>query len=133
MQANSTVLDVAANCAAVEAAARAASAEGAELLLTPELFPVGYAPSTLRSAFDPATLPAIREALAGTARRHNIGLVYSLPAVSPTGEWNISATLVDESGNELLSYAKVHLFGPEERAAFAPAAHAPAVVDFNGF
>ncbi|MET3810725.1 nitrilase-related carbon-nitrogen hydrolase [Arthrobacter sp. UYEF3] len=133
MQAKSVVLDVAANCAAVEEAARAASEAGAQLLLTPELFPVGYAPRRLRAAFDPTTLPAIRGVLAGTARRHNIALVYSLPAVTPAGEWNISATLVNESGDELLSYSKVHLFGPEERAAFAPAAEAPEVVVFHGF
>lgn len=133
MQANSAVLDVAANVAAVEEAARAASAEGAQLLLTPELFPVGYAPIRLRAAFDPATLPALRAALAGVARRHRIALVYSLPAVTPAGEWRISATLVDESGEELLRYEKVHLFGPDEREAFAAATEAPDVVEFHGF
>ena len=132
MQANAAVLDVKANCAAVGEAAREASAAGAQLLLTPELFPVGYAPLRLRSAFDPTTLPALREVLAGIARRHNIALVYSLPVVTPAGEWHISATLVDASGHELLSYDKVHLFGPEERAAFAPAAAAPRVVEFQG-
>ena len=132
MQANAAVLDVKANCAAVEEAAGGAAAAGAQLLLTPELFPVGYAPLRLRSDFDPGMLPALREALAGIARRHNIALVYSLPAVTPSGEWHISATLVDGSGDELLTYDKVHLFGPEERAAFAPAAAAPGVVDFHG-
>ncbi|WP_456509071.1 nitrilase-related carbon-nitrogen hydrolase [Arthrobacter sp. TE12232] len=132
MQANSAVLDITANCAAVDDAARTAAAAGAQLLLTPELFPVGYAPGRLRTDFDPATLPALREALAGIARRHNIALVYSLPAVTPAGGWHISATLVDESGDELLSYGKVHLFGPDERAAFAPAAAAPGVVEFHG-
>jgi predicted amidohydrolase len=123
---------VQANCAAVEEAAREASAAGAQLLLTPELFPVGYAPRRLRAAFDPGTLPALRETLAGIARRHSIGLVYSLPALTPAGDWHISATLVDASGRELLSYDKVHLFGPEERAAFAPASEAPGVVEFHG-
>ncbi|MET4590761.1 nitrilase-related carbon-nitrogen hydrolase [Arthrobacter sp. 754] len=132
MQANSAVLDVKANCAAVGEAAREASAAGAQLLLTPELFPVGYAPLRLRAALDPTTLPALREVLAGIARRHNIALVYSLPAVTPAGEWHISATLVDASGHELLNYDKVHLFGPEERAAFSPAAAAPGVVEFHG-
>ncbi len=132
MQANAAVLDVAANCDAVEEAARAAAAAGAQLLLTPELFPVGYAPHRVRAEFDPATLPALRDALAGIAKRHRIGLVYSLPAPTPAGAWHISATLVDESGQELLSYGKVHLFGPDERSAFAPAAEPPGVVDFHG-
>ena len=132
MQANAAVLDVEANCRAVDGAARTAAAAGARLLLTPELFAVGYAPLRLRAELDPGTLPAIRLELAEIARRHGIALVYSLPAVAGTGEWQITATLVDENGSELLSYAKVHLFGPAERQAFVPAGDAPAVVDFRG-
>lgn len=132
MQANSAVLDVEANCRAVDGAARAAAAAGARLLLTPELFAVGYAPLRLRAELDPGRLPGIRQELAETARRHGIALVYSLPAVTGAGEWQITATLVDEYGTELLTYAKVHLFGPAERQAFVPAGAAPAVVDFHG-
>jgi predicted amidohydrolase len=132
MQANSAVLDVEANCAAVEGAARTAAAAGSSVLLTPELFPVGYAPRRLRAELDPAVLPAIRNRLAGIARRHSIGLVYSLPAVTAEGVWHITSTLLDSRGSELLTYAKVHLFGPEEREAFSPAEARPAVVDFNG-
>lgn len=133
MQANAQVLDVDANCAAVDTAARTAAAAGAAVLLTPELFPVGYAPLRLRDELDPARLPAIREALRGIARRHGIALVFSIPSITAGGSWNITSTLVDASGTELLHYAKVHLFGDEERAAFSPAEAAPAVVDFNGF
>jgi predicted amidohydrolase len=132
MQANAAVLDMDANCAAVEEAAGKAAAAGAQLLLTPELFPVGYAPRRIRAELDPAVLPSLRRGLADIARRHGIGLVYSLPAVTAAGEWQITATLLDETGSELLSYAKVHLFGPEERAAFAAAGAAPGVVDFHG-
>lgn len=133
MQANARVLDVEANCAALDAAAGAAAAQGAAVLVTPELFPVGYAPLRLRAELDPARLPAIRETLHGIARRHGIGLVYSLPSVTGSGHWNITSTLVDGAGAELLTYAKVHLFGDDERAAFSPAEAGPAVVDFNGF
>lgn len=133
MQANARVLDAGANCAALDAAARAAAAEGAAVLVTPELFPVGYAPLRLRAELDPAGLPAIREALSGIARRHGIALVYSLPSITEGGLWHITSTLVDSTGAEILTYAKVHLFGDEERAAFSPAAAGPAVVDFNGF
>lgn len=132
MQANSAVLEVEANCATVEAAARSAAAAGSSLLLTPELFPVGYAPLQLRAGLDPAVLPAIRKRLADIASRHGIGLVYSLPAVTARGVWQITSTLLDSAGSEFLTYAKVHLFGPEERAAFSPAATRPGVVDFNG-
>ncbi|WP_246848737.1 carbon-nitrogen hydrolase family protein [Pseudarthrobacter sp. NIBRBAC000502772] len=133
MQANARVLDIEANRAALDAAAGAAAAEGAAVLVTPELFPVGYAPLRLRAELDPARLPAIRETLRGIARRHGIGLVYSLPSVTDSGSWHITSTLVDGAGAELLTYAKVHLFGDDERAAFSPADAGPAVVDFNGF
>ena len=133
MQANARVLDVEANCAALEEAARTAAAAGAAVLVTPELFAVGYAPLRLRAELDPAGLPAVRKTLAAIARRHGIGLVYSLPSVAEAGSWHITSTLVDAAGVELLSYAKVHLFGDDERAAFSPAEAGPAVVDFNGF
>lgn len=149
LQANAVVLDAEANLRTLDDAAQRAAQAGADILLTPELFPVGYAPLRLRNELDPARLPAIRERLADIARRNRIGLVYSLPA--PAGRqgrdgrltgagsvaagrpgWNISATLVDATGAELLSYAKVHLFGGEEREAFVAAAQPPAVVDFRG-
>ena len=131
MQANSTVLDIGQNCSAVDMAAKDAAAAGADVLLTPELFPVGYAPLRVRAELDPDTLPDIRERLADIARRHGIALVYSLPVVA-AGEWHISATLVSRQGEELLSYSKVHLFGPEERKAFSAAQEAPAVVTLDG-
>lgn len=148
LQANAVVLDITANLRTIDEAARRAVQAGADLLLTPELFPVGYAPLRLRGELDPSALPAIRDQLAGIARRNRIALVYSLPAVaggesgaalaggtgtSPAGPgWHISATLVDAGGMELLSYGKVHLFGGEERKAFIAAAEPPAVVDFHG-
>ncbi|MET3902197.1 putative amidohydrolase [Paenarthrobacter sp. 4246] len=144
LQANASVMDVEANLRTIDDAAQRAAHAGAGLLLTPELFPVGYAPLRLHAELDPATLPGIRERLAGIARRHSIGLVYSLPAAKETshddgaepasavGRWHITATLLDASGNEVLNYAKVHLFGPEEHKAFVGAQEPPAVVDFNG-
>ncbi|CAN7264337.1 carbon-nitrogen hydrolase family protein [Arthrobacter sp. LjRoot14] len=132
LQANAAVLDVEANCGAVDNAARTAAAAGARVLLTPELFPVGYAPLRVRDGLDPARLPSIRRKLADIARRNGIALVYSLPAVTADGRWHITATLVDHDGAELLNYAKVHLFGAEERKAFSPASEPPAVVDFHG-
>ncbi|MGN7198707.1 nitrilase-related carbon-nitrogen hydrolase [Arthrobacter sp. SAFR-044] len=139
LQANAVVLDIEANLRTVDHAAQRSAQAGADLLLTPELFPVGYAPLRLRSELDPEALPAIRTRLADIARRNRIALVYSLPAPvraepAPANEprWHISATLVDAQGREILDYAKVHLFGGEERKAFAAAAEPPAVVDFQG-
>jgi predicted amidohydrolase len=132
MQANSSVLDIERNCAAIDRAAQTAAEAGAAVLLTPELFPVGYAPLRVRAELDPQKLPDIRRTLAAIAATHRIALVYSLPAMTAEGQWQITATVLDNTGDELLTYAKVHLFGPEERKAFSPAEAAPAVVDLGG-
>ncbi|MFI2565484.1 carbon-nitrogen hydrolase family protein [Paenarthrobacter sp. NPDC018779] len=144
LQANASVLDVDANLRTIEDAARRAAQAGAAILLTPELFPVGYAPLRIQAELDPQTLPAIRQRLADIARTHGIGLVYSLPAPAqevhddaarptPAGDrWHISATLLDATGEEVLHYNKVHLFGGDEHKAFVGAQEPPAVVVFNG-
>lgn len=133
LQANASVMDVEANLRTIAGAAQRAAQSGAGLLLTPELFPVGYAPLRLHAELDPSRLPGIRERLADIARSNGIGLVYSLPAVAhDANAWHITATLLDATGAEVLNYAKVHLFGPEEHKAFVGAQEPPAVVDFNG-
>ncbi|MBT2515089.1 nitrilase-related carbon-nitrogen hydrolase [Arthrobacter sp. ISL-30] len=132
LQASAAPLDVDANLKVIDSAAQHAAAADAAILLTPELFPVGYEPLGVRAGIDPMELPAIRGELARIASTCGIGLVYSLPAVGPEGDWHITATLLDASGAVLLEYAKVHLFGEEERKAFVPAAAPPAAVDFNG-
>jgi len=141
MQGESAVLDTAANLAAVRDAARQAVAGGAGLLITPELFPVGYAPRVLRDGLDPALLPGLAEDLAAVAREVGIALLVSLPEVEPadaqvSGEesprWFISATLFGPDGTRLSHYRKVHLFGAEEQEVFTPGDQPAAVVDFQG-
>ncbi len=132
LQANAVVLDTEVNLGTIDQAAQRAASAGARLLLTPELFTVGYAPVRVRAELDPKSLPALRARLQDIARRHGIGLVYSLPAVAPDGSWRISATLLDRDGTVLTDYAKVHLFGEDERKAFGAGSQPPAVVDFHG-
>jgi predicted amidohydrolase len=132
LQARAVVMDADANQAAIEEAAEAAAAAGAAVLVTPELFAVGYAPLRVREELDVAQLPQLHATFGAIARRHRIGLAYSLPEVTGTGNWHIGATLLDAEGNVLLTYSKVHLFGPDERAAFSPGDGPPPVANFNG-
>ena len=132
LQAASTVLDIAANLALVDAAAERAATAGADVLLTPELFPTGYAPAAVAAAFSPALAARIDAGAAAIAARHSVAVAYSRPVPAPGGGWHIGAALLDGTGAEILRYAKVHLFGAEERAAFAPAAAAPGVVALAG-
>lgn len=131
MQAQAAVLDIDANLAAIDAAAQRAVAQGAELLLTPELFVVGYAPYQLRDELEPAILPETRARLAEIAVSRGIALVYSLPEISPSG-WKITATFIDETGARLGHYEKVHLFGEEEKDVFVPGDQPATIVDFRG-
>ncbi|NKX55157.1 nitrilase-related carbon-nitrogen hydrolase [Arthrobacter mobilis] len=131
MQAAGKVLDIEENLALVETAAARAARAGADLLLTPELFACGYAPAVLASHLDAELVRRIDDGAARIARRHRLGLAYSVPSPAPGG-WHIGAVLVDRSGRELLRYGKVHLFGDEERATFVPASAAPGTAVFEG-
>ena len=132
LQAEATVLDLEANLRVVDAAARRARQDGADLLLTPELFTCGYSPELVRQRLTAEDLRLIADRAAAIARRHGIALVYSAPRQGAGGCWHIAATLLDDAGRAVLSYDKVHLFGDEERRAFAPAEDAPRVVEHGG-
>lgn len=131
MQAEAVVLDYETNLKAVDEAAQKAAGQGAALLLTPELFIVGYAPYALQKSFDPAVLPELRTRLAKIAQGRGIALTYSMPDVV-NGQWKITSTFVDDSGIEAAHYEKVHLFGEEEQQVFTPGVNAPAVFDYRG-
>ncbi|WGW12361.1 nitrilase-related carbon-nitrogen hydrolase [Saxibacter everestensis] len=132
MQANAKLLDLEANIAAIDAATRRAADAGASILVTPELFVTGYSPRRVRAALRPADLSDLSDRIDAIAARHGIGLVYSLPVVSDDGSWLIGARLVDRDGVPRLRYAKVHLFGDEEKANFAPADAPPEIADIDG-
>lgn len=131
MQARSGFLDVPRNLALVDTAAASTRASGADLLVTPELFACGYAPALLRPHLSAELTLRISEGMADISRRHGLGVVYSLP-MRGDGGWHIGAVLLDRSGEELLRYRKVHLFGEEERSTFAASSAPPNAVEFDG-
>src|SRR5699024_6006433 len=116
----------------IDRAAAAATAVGAQLLITPELFVTGYAPSLIRERLGEEAVAEAAAELAGTARRHRIGLVHSLPGPGPAQRRGIQAALLDACGEPLARYQKVQLFGPDEKAAFVPGTAPPPVVEYAG-
>lgn len=118
-QGTATVLDVEANLAAIAEAAADAASQGVALLVTPELFVTGYAPAEIAAGFDASTLPSIHDELARIAREASIGLVASLPEPHDGG-LGIVALRLDGAGVVRDRHVKTQLFGPDERAAFAP-------------
>ena len=110
-------------------AARAQEARrlGAAILVTPELFISGYAP-TLVHGRDGA---AQRVQLADIAASTGLALVASTVEHHGNNHY-ISASFFGPDGSELTRYRKQHLFGAVERQAFEPGQTPPAVVPFGG-
>ncbi|WP_010524985.1 nitrilase-related carbon-nitrogen hydrolase [Nesterenkonia sp. F] len=131
LQAAAVPLDVDHDLAVVDAAAADAAARGAELLLTPELFPVGYAPARIRTELADAVIDDAAARLAAIARRHGVALVHSLPSHADPRR-GITATLVDDAGAVRAVHTKTHLFGPAEQEAFSPGQARPPLVKLGG-
>lgn len=132
MQETAVPLDVTGNLAMIEAAAHRARKQGAELLLTPELFPVGYAPAQIRAEVSVEDVAEVRAEAAAIARRSEIALVVSLPGPEAPEERGVIALLLGPDGAELGQYQKVQLFGPEEKESFCPGNTAPEVIRLGG-
>jgi 5-aminopentanamidase len=115
------------NLRRIAARAREAREGGADILVTPELFLSGYAPSLVHSQ-DGAPQ---RIQLADIAASTGIALVAST-VEHDEGRHYISASFFGPDGTELTRYRKQHLFGPAEQQAFEPGTAPPAVVPFGG-
>jgi predicted amidohydrolase len=107
--------------------AQEARAQGADLLVTPELFVSGYAPSLVHTT----------DGVAQRRQLADIAVASGLAIVGSTVEHDrdrryISASFFDRDGAELTRYRKQHLFGAAEKGAFDAGEAAPAVVPFNG-
>lgn len=132
MQDTAQPLDLVANLAKIEKAAADAEAQGAELLLTPELFPVGYAPAQIRAELSAEQVAQARAEAAAIAQRCGIASVVSLPGVEGPEERGITAVLFGPDGEVLGEHQKVQLFGSEEKESFRPGSEAPAVIRLGG-
>lgn len=107
--------------------AQEAKAQGADLLVTPELFVSGYAPSLVHSTDGTAQ----RRQLADIAASTGLAIVGSTVEHDRERHY-ISASFFDRDGTELTRYRKQHLFGAVETDAFDAGEAPPAVVRFNG-
>ncbi|MDI7860392.1 carbon-nitrogen hydrolase family protein [Rhizobiaceae bacterium n13] len=123
--------DVELNLQKIERASRVAAEIGAELLVTPELAVTGYAlGKDFTSVAEARNGPAVRRLqvmadeqglaiAAGFAEKEDDGVVYN------------SAVVVRPRETPVF-YRKCHLYGPVEKAAFAPGGEAPATFKVGG-
>lgn len=108
--------DTAAAIATVAACLRAAAAAGASMAVFPEVFLPGY------NRADPEAQPlggAWEEQLAEAARGAGCGLTIGFAEAAEGRRWN-AALAFGPDGLRLAHYRKVQLFGPRERALYAP-------------
>lgn len=105
----------------LEAAAGAAAAAGAELLVGPEMLVSGYAVGTaaLHAAAEPADGPSAAR-IAAVAGAAGIAVLYGYPERGADGAVHNAAQMIGADGRRLLNQRKTHLYGPLDRAAFAP-------------
>jgi len=125
---------VGAGLAALQGAAKRAVALGADLLIAPEMAVSGYNIGAARvaAAATPAD-GAVPLAMQRIARETGIALLAGFPERGADGACYNAAHLTDRSGKPLATYRKSHLFGPVDRAQFAPGNAAMQPVDLLGW
>lgn len=110
--------DAEAALTALEAPLRAAAAMGAGLLLAPETFLPGYNCGTIPEQAQPRGGDWHRR-LAGMARAAGCGLALGYAERAGAQVFN-AAVVFDATGAERAHYRKVQLYGPREKAIYAP-------------
>ena len=125
-------LDVSGNLRRLAGACAVAAARGVDVLVTPEMFTTGYAITAgevLRLA-EEAGGPT-ETAVAGLARRYQIGIAYGYPERAPDGSAYNAATLVGPDGVVRGRHRKVHLYGDLDREQFTASPAPPAAFDLG--
>ena len=115
--------------AALDAALRAAAAMGAVTLVAPEVFLPGYNQPDIPARAQPRGGPW-HQRLAAMTRAYGCGIVIGYAERDGAHVYN-SAIALDQTGQEIGHYRKVQLFGPREKAIFAPG-EAVSTFDLNG-
>ena len=108
--------DVEAGLATIEAALSAAAQTGTDMLVLPETFLPGY---TAVSQKAPDGWSGLQGQLSKACKRHRVALTIGLPDYAKGQVFN-AACVIGADGVELARYRKLQLFGPDEKALYAP-------------
>ncbi len=111
--------DLEAGFSRLEAQLNASAAAGARLLIAPELFLPGYNRPDLHGTLSQPRGGAWCQRLSAMARAAGCGLCLGWAERDGDTVYN-SATCWDAAGTEVGHYRKIQLFGPMEKASFAP-------------
>lgn len=113
----------------IDRAARAAGAMGAAMLVLPEVFLPGYNHQGIRDRALPRTAPVFDE-IGGLAQASACGIVLGYAERDGEAIFN-AAVAFDSAGKTIAHYRKIQLFGPREKAIYAPGTH-HTTFDLNG-
>jgi predicted amidohydrolase len=117
--------------AVLGSAARRAAAAGARLLVAPEMYLTGYAlGDRVAGLAEEADGPSAR-AVAAIAAEHRVAIAYGYPERAGETVHN-AVQLIGPDGGRLAHYRKTHLFGPYEKAHFAPGDDLLVQADLDG-
>ena len=106
---------------------RALAAAGVDLAVLPELLLPGYNQPQAHGDL----LANALAAMAALAQEAGLAIAFGWAEREGDAVYN-AATLVDRAGRTALHYRKLQLFGPMERASFAPGTAAPTVCTLGG-
>lgn len=111
-----------------------ARAQGAQVLVCPEMSLTGYqiGATAVATLAEPAD-GALAQAVAATAQRHRIAILYGYPEHNAQDKPYNAVQFIGADGERIANYRKTHLFGSIDRAQFSPGPQAPAVFDWNGW
>ncbi|PKP74976.1 MAG: nitrilase [Alphaproteobacteria bacterium HGW-Alphaproteobacteria-6] len=121
--------DTTAGLASLASALRTAGAAGAATLVTPEVFLPGYNHARI-AALAQRRGGDWHRAAAGLCREAGCGLVLGYAERDGAAVFNAAAAF-DATGAEIAHYRKIQLYGPREKALYAPG-EAYATFDLDG-
>lgn len=118
----------------LDSAAAQARAQGAQMLVCPEMGLTGYAIGAERvQALAEPPDGALSQAVATTAQRHGIAIVYGYPEYHPQGRPFNAVQAIGPDGQSLARYRKAHLYGDMDRAQFSAGDAASQVFTWRGW
>lgn len=122
--------DVEANLAKIDRALKTAASMGARLLVAPELALTGYSlGARFQTIAEDVNGPMV-SAVRAMAARSGLAIAVGFPERVGDVVYNASMLALPEGGIHI--YRKCHLYGPKEKAAFAPSRTPPAVYAIGG-
>jgi len=105
---------------------------GVDLLLLPEVWTTGYMDgASIAQGRDRADSPRLAR-IAALARKHGIALAFGYPEDSAHKCYN-TACMIDRTGQAILTYRKVNLWGDYERGLFTPGDQPSAIAELHGW